>query len=94
LELFFKSVVLEKTVFSADDLKQTFGHDLVKLAKEASVYRSTITLNKQELDMLGVLNKYYKYKLLEYPRMGMRTYPNIDDVESFCKRFIWKYLAG
>lgn len=89
LELFFKSIILEKEVFSANDLKQYFGHDLVKLAKGACVYMSLITLNKQERSMLEVLNGYYKYKLLEYPEIGSRTYPAIGDVEAFCERFVW-----
>ena len=88
LELSLKSELLRRGVATAGELKTKFRHDLVTL-RDTAINIPTVTFNSEENAIIDALNPYYKDKEFEYPVVGFKTFPVLDDVEQLCSRLIW-----
>ncbi|MBU1104581.1 hypothetical protein KJ664_01625 [Patescibacteria group bacterium] len=91
IELSFKGLLLQNGLCSVEDLKKEgkYGHDLILLMNSIKNL-PLVNINKDESNILFVLDEYYKNKEFEYPKTGFKTFPALEDVEKFCERI---YLA-
>lgn len=88
IELSLKAYLLHKGV-SLTKLKN-LGHDLEKCYKKAEEHglQQHVTLTREDIDVIGVLNKLYSTKELNYFVKGTKQFPVFGPLEALSKKLI------
>jgi hypothetical protein len=84
IELALKSMLLASGV-PLTELKNDIGHDLSKAAIRvvALQHKSISNIVQEQLDVISLLNFYYKAKEFEYRITGSKSYPATEVLVSF-----------
>ncbi len=81
IELTFKAVLKEKG-YTRKKLV-ALGHDLEKLIDE--LYKNDVIMNVEAMKRTILANEYYKTKQFEYPQVGYKSLPNLEDMKGQAK---------
>jgi hypothetical protein len=85
IEIFLKTFLLAKGIEFEELKKKKYGHNIGNLYSEASDLglKGICKIEKQDEEIIGILNQYYSKKEFEYLNDSWHHLPVIRDVEKF-----------